>query len=160
MYYLPHSLPSPSLSPSSSPFLPLSLSSSFSPFLPLSLSPFSSLPLTSFRYNVCIFAYGQTGSGKSYTMMGMGKEEEEGIIPRVRSQRILAVLSVLISINMCFTSSVIPLSPSPTALSLSLYLPCAQTCKDMFDRMDGNSDANLTFSVEVSASHESHVTVT
>ena len=35
-------------------------------------------------YNVCIFAYGQTGSGKSYTMMGMGKGEEQGIIPRVR----------------------------------------------------------------------------
>jgi len=33
-------------------------------------------------YNVCIFAYGQTGSGKSYTMMGMGKGEEQGIIPR------------------------------------------------------------------------------
>ena len=32
---------------------------------------------------VCIFAYGQTGSGKSYTMMGMGTKEEEGIIPRV-----------------------------------------------------------------------------
>lgn len=32
---------------------------------------------------MCIFAYGQTGSGKSYTMMGMGNREEEGIIPRV-----------------------------------------------------------------------------
>ena len=34
-------------------------------------------------YNVCIFAYGQTGAGKSYTMMGKGDGDNEGIIPRL-----------------------------------------------------------------------------
>ena len=34
-------------------------------------------------YNVCIFAYGQTGAGKSYTMMGKGDKDHEGIIPRL-----------------------------------------------------------------------------
>jgi hypothetical protein len=32
---------------------------------------------------VCIFAYGQTGAGKSYTMMGKGEGDNEGIIPRL-----------------------------------------------------------------------------
>jgi kinesin family protein 1 len=34
-------------------------------------------------YNVCIIAYGQTGAGKSYTMMGKGEGDNEGIIPRL-----------------------------------------------------------------------------
>ena len=32
---------------------------------------------------MCIFAYGQTGAGKSYTMMGKGEGDNEGIIPRL-----------------------------------------------------------------------------
>jgi hypothetical protein len=32
---------------------------------------------------VCIIAYGQTGAGKSYTMMGKGEGDNEGIIPRL-----------------------------------------------------------------------------
>lgn len=34
-------------------------------------------------YNICIFAYGQTGAGKSYTMMGRGEDNQEGIIPQI-----------------------------------------------------------------------------
>ena len=35
-----------------------------------------------------------------------------------------------------------------------------QTCKDMFDRMDGNDDGNLTYSVEVGhVSRDCHETV-
>ncbi len=32
---------------------------------------------------MCIIAYGQTGAGKSYTMMGTGEGDNEGIIPRL-----------------------------------------------------------------------------
>lgn len=35
-------------------------------------------------YRVCIFAYGQTGSGKTHTMLG--REGEEGIVPRAVRQ--------------------------------------------------------------------------
>ncbi len=41
----------------------------------------ANLDLSHLGYNVCIFAYGQTGAGKSYTMMG--KQDDEGIIPRL-----------------------------------------------------------------------------
>jgi len=33
-------------------------------------------------YNGTIFAYGQTGTGKTYTMEGIAKDGNEGVIPR------------------------------------------------------------------------------
>jgi len=33
-------------------------------------------------YKVCLFSYGQTGAGKTYTMLGQGEGERQGIVPR------------------------------------------------------------------------------
>ena len=37
-------------------------------------------------YNTTIFAYGQTGSGKTFTILGGGKWQDRGVIPRVIGQ--------------------------------------------------------------------------
>ncbi|XP_065832397.1 kinesin-like protein KIF16B [Oscarella lobularis] len=37
-------------------------------------------------YNTCVFAYGQTGAGKTFSMMGNGRGDERGLIPRICEQ--------------------------------------------------------------------------
>ena len=34
-------------------------------------------------YNVSVFAYGQTSSGKTYSMMGIPRSTDVGMIPRI-----------------------------------------------------------------------------
>ena len=60
--------------------------------------------------------------------------------------------AVLLCLVVCLTlhASFFLLHLSDVYTSAHVLVSCfLQTCKDMFDQIDGNSDGNLTFSVEV-----------
>ncbi|POI36173.1 hypothetical protein CIB84_000073, partial [Bambusicola thoracicus] len=80
-------------------------------------------------YNVCIFAYGQTGAGKSYTMMGKQEESQAGIIPQFLSFTNKLVNEDLIS---------------------DLVLISFQLCEELFEKINDNSNEEMSYSVEVS----------
>ncbi|KAG8508288.1 LOW QUALITY PROTEIN: Kinesin-like protein KIF1B, partial [Galemys pyrenaicus] len=90
-------------------------------------------------YNVCIFAYGQTGAGKSYTMMGKQEKEQQGIIPQARRARR--------GVGGC-RGTLGGAGPRGPARGLTCRRP--QLCEDLFSRINDTTNANMSYSVEVS----------
>ncbi|OXB77236.1 UNVERIFIED_CONTAM: hypothetical protein H355_002228, partial [Colinus virginianus] len=113
-------------------------------------------------YNVCIFAYGQTGAGKSYTMMGKQEESQAGIIPQflsftkklvnegLLSLGFLSPQTVMRSAHDTFVFSRNSVTSYYSELISVLVLISFQLCEELFEKINDNSNEEMSYSVEVS----------